>query len=220
MSRRCTRCRWPTAVPWCASRRARRTRASALGTSHAYAVKLDASDRLVTAFDLGAYECRGLAAEPDGHFAALLWAASTTKDCADPAVNGAYLRQALRRRGHGGLVDRAHQHHGQRHQLPHRLRPRGKPPGVRRLALRRLLPRALAVGPRGRHAEIRGFDAARSRTTWSWGCSHSMSNLLRYNGADKKFMPACVTDCYPGTTRLGLRHDQPSAACTSTTATR
>jgi hypothetical protein len=37
-------------------------------------------------------------------------------------------------------------------------------------------------------------------TTWTWGCSHSMSNLLRYNGDDKKFMPACVTDCYPGTT--------------------
>jgi len=36
-------------------------------------------------------------------------------------------------------------------------------------------------------------------TTWTWGCSHSMSNLLRWNGADSKFMPACVTDCYPGT---------------------
>jgi hypothetical protein len=36
-------------------------------------------------------------------------------------------------------------------------------------------------------------------TEWSWGCSHSMSNLLRYNPALGAFMPACVTDCYPGT---------------------
>lgn len=37
-------------------------------------------------------------------------------------------------------------------------------------------------------------------TGWKWGCSHSMSNLLRYNPAIDGFMPACVTDCYPGTT--------------------
>jgi hypothetical protein len=36
-------------------------------------------------------------------------------------------------------------------------------------------------------------------TQWSWGCSHSMNNVLRWNAADMKFMPACVTDCYPGT---------------------
>src|SRR5512134_800314 len=34
---------------------------------------LDATDQLVTTYDLGPYELRGLAAEPDGHFAALLW---------------------------------------------------------------------------------------------------------------------------------------------------
>ena len=36
-------------------------------------------------------------------------------------------------------------------------------------------------------------------TRWSWGCSHSMSNLLRFHPTDNAFMPACVTDCYPGT---------------------
>jgi len=39
-------------------------------------------------------------------------------------------------------------------------------------------------------------------TQWGWGCSHSMSNLLRYNhniGEGGAFMPACVTDCFPGT---------------------
>jgi hypothetical protein len=36
-------------------------------------------------------------------------------------------------------------------------------------------------------------------TGWGWGCSHSMSNLLRYNPGVGSFMPACVTDCFPGT---------------------
>jgi hypothetical protein len=36
-------------------------------------------------------------------------------------------------------------------------------------------------------------------TEWPWGCSHSMSNLLRYNETTSAFLPVCVTDCYPGT---------------------
>ena len=36
-------------------------------------------------------------------------------------------------------------------------------------------------------------------TEWTWGCSHSMSNLLRYNDALGDTLSACVTDCYPGT---------------------
>jgi hypothetical protein len=36
-------------------------------------------------------------------------------------------------------------------------------------------------------------------TEWGWGCSHSMSALLRHNPAVGEFLPACVTDCYPGT---------------------
>ena len=41
---------------------------------NARAVRLDAADRMAAAIDLGAgLECRGIAAEPDGHFAALLW---------------------------------------------------------------------------------------------------------------------------------------------------
>ena len=35
---------------------------------------------------------------------------------------------------------------------------------------------------------------------WNWGCSHSMSELLRYDSAAAKALPMCVTDCYPGTT--------------------
>jgi hypothetical protein len=36
-------------------------------------------------------------------------------------------------------------------------------------------------------------------TEWGWGCSHSMSNLLRYSPGAGDFLPVCVTDCFPGT---------------------
>ncbi|MBC8069596.1 MAG: hypothetical protein IAG13_14760 [Deltaproteobacteria bacterium] len=36
-------------------------------------------------------------------------------------------------------------------------------------------------------------------TQWGWGCSHSMSEVLRYNAAFDDFLSGCVTDCYPGT---------------------
>jgi len=34
---------------------------------------------------------------------------------------------------------------------------------------------------------------------WSWGCSHSMSNLLSYHPVLNSTLSMCVTDCYPGT---------------------
>lgn len=48
---------------------------------------------------------------------------------------------------------------------------------------------------------LKWVDAASGAesTEWAWGCSHSMSNLLRFHPISKKFLPACVTDCYPGT---------------------
>ena len=52
---------------------------------NARAVRLDAGDQLAAAIDLGAgLECRGIAAEPDGHFAALLW---------DNAADKIYVRR-------------------------------------------------------------------------------------------------------------------------------
>ncbi len=48
---------------------------------------------------------------------------------------------------------------------------------------------------------LKWVDAASGAETtgWGWGCSHSMSNLLRFNADLDAFMPACVTDCFPGT---------------------
>ena len=172
---------------------------TALGTSHAYAVKLDANDHLLAAYDLGAYECRGLAAEPDGHFAALLWAASTTKDCADPTVNGHIFVKRYDAAGVAGWSTELTNTTGSDINCPtdfglgeSRMEFGGSSYGV----YYHVHSQSGHEGDTLKYVDLSGTQS----TTWTWGCSHSMSNLLRYNGADKKFMPACVTDCYPGTT--------------------
>lgn len=62
------------------------------GTSmapNARVVRLDATDTSLAALDLGAMlELRGLAAEPDGHFAALLWSGATDQIWVKPHSNG------------------------------------------------------------------------------------------------------------------------------------
>ena len=172
---------------------------TALGTSHAYAIKLDAGDHLVTVYDLGAYECRGVAAEPDGHFAALLWAASTTKDCADPTVNGHIYVSRFDVAGAPGWSTELTNTTGSDINCPtdfglgeSRMEFGGGSYG----AYYHVHSQSGHEGDTLKYVDLTGKQS----TTWTWGCSHSMSNLLRYNGDDKKFMPACVTDCYPGTT--------------------
>ena len=132
-----------------------------------------------------ARECRGLAAAPDGSFAALLW---------DDAGDDIYL---------------------------HRYDAAGTELGSTQLVNADNNPDAFGLGDSrleygdGRYGAyyhvhsdsghegdtLKWVDAATGEesTGWSWGCSHSMSNLLRYNAAIDTFMPACVTDCYPGT---------------------
>ena len=171
---------------------------TALGTSHAYAIKLDANDRLVEAYDLGAYECRGLAAEPDGHFAALLWAASMTKDCADPAVNGHIFLSRFDATGAKGWSTELTNTTGSSPNCPTDFglgESRMEFGGASYGAYYHVHSQSGHEGDTLKYVDLTGKES----TTWSWGCSHSMSNLLRYNASDKKFMPACVTDCYPGT---------------------
>jgi len=171
---------------------------TALGTSHAYAIKLDANDHLVTSFDLGNYECRGIATEPDGHFAALLWAASKTVDCADPAANGHIYVNRFDATGAASWST----------ELTNTTSDINCPTdfglGESRMefggttygAYYHVHSQSGHEGDTLKYVDLTG----KQTTTWPWGCSHSMSNLLRYNATDKKFMPACVTDCYPGTT--------------------
>jgi len=169
------------------------------GTSHAYVARLDANDSLSTIYDLGTYECRGLAAEPDGHFGALLWAAGTTKDCVDPATSGRIYVTRFDAAGTPGTPVELTNLTGTDTNCPtdfgigeSRLEFGGTTYG----AYYHVHSKAGHEGDTLKYVSTAGVPS----TTWPWGCSHSMSNLLRYNPSDKKFMPACVTDCYPGTT--------------------
>lgn len=158
-------------------------------TPTARVARLDASDALITTYELGAFELRGLAAEPDGHFAALLWD--------DP-------QDALRVTRFDAM---------------------GMNPRVTMLSDTTAVPDDFNIGETrleygdgkyGAYFHVHGIsgsfdghegdalkwvDAATGAMTtgWSWGCSHSMSELLRFQPAGNKFLAACVTDCFPGT---------------------
>jgi hypothetical protein len=168
------------------------------GTSHAYVARLDANDQLVTTHDLGAFECRGLAAEPDGHFAALLWVPGTASDCVDATANGRIYVKRFDKAGAEAWST----------ELTN-LASNPNCPTDWGLGESRMEFGAASYGAyyhvhsqSGHEGDtLKYLDLTGKETTkWAWGCSHSMSNLLRYNPADSAFMPACVTDCYPGTT--------------------
>ena len=158
-------------------------------TPTARVARLDANDQLVTTYDLGAFELRGLAGEPDGHFGALLWDAT-----ANPPV--LYVKRYDKTGAPGfstSLADAL-------------AAPTDFGIGESRLEF--------GGGKYGAYFHVHGISdfanghegdalhwvdaASGAKTTgWPWGCSHSMSELLRYNGTG--FLSACVTDCYPGT---------------------
>jgi hypothetical protein len=156
------------------------------GTPTARVAHIDANDQLVTTYDLGAFELRGLAVEPDGHFAALLWdgtqtlyvkrfdktgAPGTSTSLADALAAPTDFEIGESRLEYGGGKYGAYFHvHG------------------------------ISDFANGHEGDaLHWVDAASGAKTtgWAWGCSHSMSELLRYNGT--AFLSACVTDCYPGT---------------------
>ncbi|MBW1808939.1 MAG: hypothetical protein JRJ87_12165 [Deltaproteobacteria bacterium] len=155
------------------------------GNLTARATRLDASDQLVNTFELGSgYELRGLAAEADGHFAALLWDDGANKiyirrfDLSgseswttelintDNAPDDFLIGDSRMEYGDGKYGAYYHVHSNSGHE-----------------------------GDTLKWASIAGNES----TSWTWGCSHSMSNLLRFNPATTSFLPVCVTDCYPGT---------------------
>jgi hypothetical protein len=156
------------------------------GEHTARIARLDSADQLQASFVLGAgLECRGLAVEPDGHFAALLW---------DDASDRIYVRR--------------YDAQGQQTWETELINADNKPDdfgiGDGRLAY--------GDGKYGAYYHVHSdsghegdtlkwVDAASGveSTGWGWGCSHSMSALLSYHPDANKFMPACVTDCFPGT---------------------
>ncbi|MGC4088770.1 MAG: hypothetical protein QM756_12895 [Polyangiaceae bacterium] len=153
---------------------------------NARVVRLDGNDKLKDVLDLGAgLECRGIAAEPDGHFAALLW-------------NGTDDTISVRRYDSAGAM-------GSSTPL---VNSDNKPTDFG-IGESRLEYGAGKYGAyyhvhsdSGHEGDTLKYVAAATgteTTTWSWGCSHSMSNLLTFNPASSSFLPTCVTDCYPGT---------------------
>ena len=169
--------------------------------------RFDATDQLVATYSLGNFACRGIAAEPDGHFAVLLWKSGTASDCADPTLNGRiYVARydilgtamwaapkELTNPGTDrncptdwGLGESRFEFGGNKYGAYYHVHS--------------------ASGHEGdtlKYIDLTGTEI----TSWPWGCSHSMSNLLRYNPTDAKFMPACVTDCYPGTSGSNFATD-------------
>ena len=158
------------------------------GTLTARAARLDANDALIGAvLDLGTgLECRGIAGGPAGEFAALLW---------DDATDRIFVRS----------FDLA-----------------GAPAGVdTELVNDDNVPDDFGIGESrfefgagmygayyhvhsdsGHEGDTLKYVDAESgaeETEWPWGCSHSMSNALRYHPTLDQFTSACVTDCYPGT---------------------
>jgi hypothetical protein len=160
-------------------------------------VQLDKDDKLVNTFSLGAYQCRGLAAEGDGHFAALLWQPGASSDCKDYTQNGRIYVKRFDAAGveisitellnnttdpncptNWGLGESRFAFGGGSYAAYYHVHS--------------------ATGHEG--DTYKTVDLTGKETTkWAWGCSHSMSNVLRYNPAATKFLSACVTDCYPGT---------------------
>lgn len=149
-------------------------------------LRLGPDDALIDARALDAgRECRGIAAEPDGHYAVLLFdnagdritmkrfdAAGTenwTRELvnADNKPTDFGIGDSRMEFGNGKYGAYYHVHSDSGHEGD----------------------------------TLKWVDAAAGTesTEWGWGCSHSMSNVLRFNANAGAFLPACVTDCYPGT---------------------
>jgi hypothetical protein len=158
----------------------------------AHVVRLNADDTLDMALVAEAgFECRGLAATPTGEFGLLLW---NDENDADPPTDDIEV---------------------------HRYTADGMPVGTTPLVNDDNHPTDFGIGESrldygdGRYGAyyhvhslsghegdtLKWVDAASGAETtgWDWGCSHSMSNVLRYNEGAGDFLSACVTDCYPGT---------------------
>jgi hypothetical protein len=161
------------------------------GTTTARVARLDAQDQLITTYDLGPYILRGLAAEPDGSFAALLWdtqpdpASLHVQHFADDGTPGwsASLDDDLAMPDDFGIGESRLEYGDGRYGAYFHVH------GIS----------GFAKGHEG--DAFHWVDAASGAHTvgWDWGCSHSMSELIRYNPANSEFLSACVTDCFPGT---------------------
>jgi hypothetical protein len=164
------------------------------GTSaapNARVVRLDADDKVVATLDLGAMlELRGLAAEPDGHFAALLWSGTGKQiwvkryDLTGKELFATELTNKV-----NGVIDNSPTDFGIGES---RLEFGGGKYGAYYHV-------HSVSGHEGDTLKYVAAATGAETTTWAWGCSHSMSNLLTFHPMTSVFLASCVTDCYPGT---------------------
>lgn len=163
------------------------------GTLTPRVARLDANDQLVATYSLTAgRELRGLAAEPGGHFGALLWSNSADKifvhryDSAGSQVWSEELTNPSNTPDDFNIGDSRLEFGGGRYGAYYHVHSNDGHEGD----------------------TLKWVTTAGVETTqWAWGCSHSMSNLLRYNPAVTRFLPVCVTDCYPGTSGANFATD-------------
>lgn len=170
-----------------------------IASPRARVARLNAQDQLVTTYDLGAFTVRGLAAEPDGHFAALLWDQAPTPkslkvsrfDSKGAAGWSMSLDDTLAAPTDFGIGESRLEYGAGKYGAYFHVH------GVS----------GFANGHEG--DALHWLDAANGTHTvgWNWGCSHSMSQLLRYSSAANLTLPICVTDCYPGTTGSNFATD-------------
>ncbi len=159
---------------------------SGAGSPSPHVARLSADHSLSGVLDLApGLQLRGLAAEPDGHFGALLW---------DPTAQRIWIRR--------------YDLSGAEQWSTELLNPDNTPTdfgiGDSRLEY--------GDGQYGAYYHVHSDsghegdtlkwvarDDGTPSTGWGWGCSHSMSNLLRFHPTLGSFLPVCVTDCFPGT---------------------
>lgn len=149
-------------------------------------VHLDADDKLLGELVAAeGVECRGLAAGEGGQFAALLWdpaaetIAVTRYDAAGTALGSTPLVNDDNHPTDFGIGEARLEFGAGRYGAYYHVH-----------------------SDSGHEGDtLKWVDAATGAedTEWAWGCSHSMSNLLRFHPTGGDFLPACVTDCYPGT---------------------
>ncbi|MDX2086740.1 MAG: hypothetical protein SFX73_02765 [Kofleriaceae bacterium] len=158
------------------------------GAATANVARLDTSDQLVETYNLGAGTLRGLAAEPDGHFAALLWDGDQTLRVVRYDADGSNARVTTLSDALAAPTDfnigesRLEYGDGKYGAYYH----------VHGIS-------GFANGHEGDQLMWVNAATGAQTTGWQWGCSHSMSELIRYEGGSNKFLTACVTDCFPGT---------------------
>jgi hypothetical protein len=159
---------------------------SAGGKVTARVAHFDAADKFVKTMTLAAdRELRGLAAEPDGHFAALLW-----DDAGDRIYVGRF--DAAGAAGFDTELKNSDNHPNAFDIGDSRLEFGGGKYGAYYHV-------HSDSGHEGDTLKWISADAGAETTGWGWGCSHSMSAVLRFHPTLATFLPACVTDCYPGT---------------------